>query len=149
MIECISLISHHLRGDETFIYFHNYAYDYMFLRKFFFDAWGLPSKDLNTKPHYPILMTFKGEGKKLITFKDSYILSQRSLEKWAKDLDVEHKKATGSWDYDLIRDQGCTFTRAEQRYIENDTLALVECLDAFCIALKKNISSISFLSTVI
>ena len=147
MIECISLISHHLQGDETFIYFHNYAYDYMFLRKFFFDAWGLPSKDLNTKPHYPILMTFKGEGKKLITFKDSYILSQRSLEKWAKDLDVEHKKATGSWDYDLIRNQDHKFTVNELHYIEHDTLAGVECIDKTLEVLHKSIYSIPYTAT--
>ena len=143
MMKALKCIRSALKGDEIYIYFHNLAYDYVFLRLFLFDSFGKPVKELNTKPHYPILLGFENG----IILKDSLILAGCRLEKWANDLDVNHKKAVGSWDYDLIRDQDHKFTRAELRYIENDTLALVECLDAYCITLNKNICTIPYTAT--
>ena len=143
MIESFRRIRAALKGDDIYIYFHNLAYDYVFLRLFLFDAFGTPSKELNTKPHYPIMLGFDNG----IILKDSLCLAQCKLEKWANDLDVNHKKAVGSWDYDVIRDQSDTFSRAEKRYIENDTLALCECLDAFCVSLNKTIYSIPYTAT--
>ena len=143
MMQAFQKIRDSLKGDEFYIYFHNLAYDWVFLRLFFYLNFGTPVKELNTKPHYPICLKFANG----MIIKDSLILAQCKLEKWANDLNVHHKKAVGSWDYDLIRDQGETFTRAEMRYIENDTLALVECLDAICINLKKSISSIPYTAT--
>ena len=143
MMQAFQKIRDSLKGDEFYIYFHNLAYDWVFLRLFFYLYFGTPVKELNTKPHYPICLKFANG----MIIKDSLILAQCKLEKWANDLNVHHKKAVGSWDYDLIRDQGETFTRAEMRYIENDTLALVECLDSICINLKKSISSIPYTAT--
>ena len=145
MMEALKKLRDALKGDDIFIYFHNLAYDYVFLRLFLFREFGKPKKELNTKPHYPIMLKFENG----MIFKDSLILAQCKLEKWANDLNVHHKKAVGSWDYDLIRDQSDkpSFTRAELRYIENDTLALCECLDAMCINLKKSISSMPYTAT--
>lgn len=143
MMEALKLINKALKGDETYIYFHNLAYDYVFLRLFLFKEFGTPVKELNTKPHYPIMLCFNNG----LIIKDSLILAGCKLEKWANDLNVHHKKAVGSWDYDKIRDQGESFSRAELRYIENDTLALVECLDALCISLNKNINTIPYTAT--
>ena len=143
MMQCLDLIKQALPGDEMYVFFHNLAYDYTFLRLFLFKQFGTPKKELNTKPHYPIMLGFDNG----IILKDSLILSQCKLEKWAKDLNVHHQKAVGSWDYDLIRDQDHKFTRAELKYIENDTLALVECLDAFCTSLHKNINTIVYTAT--
>ena len=143
MMQCLDLIKQALPGDELYVFFHNLAYDYTFLRLFLFKQFGTPKKELNTKPHYPIMLGFDNG----IILKDSLILSQCKLEKWAKDLNVHHQKAVGSWDYDEIRDQDHKFTRAELKYIENDTLALVECLDAFCTSLHKNINTIVYTAT--
>lgn len=145
MIKAFKEIRAALKGDDIYIYWHNMAYDYVFMRLFLFDAFGYPKKELNTKPHYPIMLGFNNG----IILKDSLILAGCKLEKWANDLNVHHKKAVGSWDYDLIRDQSDkpSFTRAELRYIENDTLALVECLDALCINLQKTIYSIPYTAT--
>ncbi len=143
MIEAFKRIRAALKGDDIYIYFHNLAYDYVFLRLFLFAAFGTPVKELNTKPHYPIMLGFDNG----IILKDSLCLAQCKLEKWANDLNVHHKKAVGSWDYDIIRDQSDSFSRAEKRYIENDTLALCECLDAFCVSLNKTIYSIPYTAT--
>ena len=143
MIDAFKRIRQALKGDEFYIYIFNLSYDYFFLRRFLFNEFGTPVKELNTKPHFPILLKFENG----IILRDALILAQCKLEKWAKDLDVKHKKAVGSWDYDKKRNQGETFTRKELQYIENDTLALVECLDAICINLNKNINTIPYTAT--
>lgn len=141
--KCIQKIIGNMNGYETIIYFHNLAYDWVFLRKFLFERFGLPAKQLNTKSHYPILIQWDNG----ITFKDSLILAQRSLDKWAKDLQVEHQKAVGKWDYNKVRHQGEKFTPDELEYIEHDTLAGVECLDKLRIALNKSIYSMPYTAT--
>lgn len=138
MMNCIQKIREALKGDEMIILFHNLSYDYIFLRLFLIKWFGVPVKGLATKPYYPIYIKFDNG----IIIKDSLILAGCKLEKWADDLNVKHKKAVGSWDYDLIRDQGESFSRSELHYIENDTLALAECIDAMCISLNKSITSL-------
>lgn len=144
--ECINVLTElkeRLRGDELYLYIHNLPYDWVFLRRFMINEWGQPVKQLNVKPHYPINIQFENG----IILRDSLILAQRTLEKWADDLDVEHKKAVGSWDYDTIRDQNHVFTDEELHYIENDTLAGVECIDVTRLTLNKTISSIPMTAT--
>ena len=143
VVTCINSIIMQLRGDNTIIYVHNLSYDWMFLRKFFMQAWGTPEHQLNTKPHYPIFITFQNG----VMLRDSLILSQRSLDKWAKDLDVEHQKAVGAWVYDEIRQQGNRFTPDEKTYIEHDTLAGVECVDKTMHVLNKRVYSMPYTAT--
>lgn len=143
VVSCINKILDIFKGEETYIYIHNLAYDWWFLRKFFFASWGFPKYQLNTKSHYPIIIEFENG----IKLKDSLILSQRSLDKWANDLNVEHKKAVGKWDYNKIRTQKSRLTKSELKYIECDTLAGVECIDATCDILNCNISNIPLTST--
>ena len=142
--ETLEKIRSILQGDDIYIYWHNLAYDWIFLRQFMFKRFGFPKKQLNTKSLYPICIKWENG----IIFKDSLILAGCKLEKWAEDLNVEHKKAVGSWDYDLIRDQdNHTFTKDELHYIENDTLAGVECLDALLEELGKTVYSIPYTAT--
>lgn len=143
LMMALEAILSHLEGEKTFCYIHNLAYDYVFLRKFLFKTFGNPKKVLNTKPHYPISIEFKNG----LIIKDSLILAGVKLEKWADDLDVEHKKAVGFWDYDKLRTQEENYSERELTYIENDTLALVECIDKIISALKCNISSLPLTNT--
>ena len=140
---CLSAILKQMPGEHTIVYFHNLAYDYVFLRRFLFAEFGTPKKQLNTKPYYPISIEFKN-GLKL---RDSLILSQCKLEKWAKDLNVEHQKAVGKWDYNKVRDQLGNFTKSELLYIQNDVLAGVECLDTLCQNLHKHVYSMPYTAT--
>ena len=123
--ECLELIHNSMKGENTICYFHNMAYDWVFLRKFLIVRFGNPSNLLATKPHYPISIEFENG----LVLKDSLILAQRDLAGWAEELNVEHKKAIGFWDYNKIRNQDCKFSKEELKYIENDTLALAECID--------------------
>lgn len=140
---CIKRIHEAMSGDVTFIYFHNLSYDWVFLRKFLFAELGLPVKQLATKPHYPIYIEFANG----IILKDSLILAQRSLEKWSEDMDVQHKKAVGSWNYDLLRSQKSTLYGNELKYIEHDTLAGVECLQKTMDRLGKQIYNMPYTAT--
>lgn len=134
-----------LQGDDIFLYFHNMSYDHFFLRSYLYDAFGTPKKALNTKPHYPVSMRFNNG----LILKDSLILAGCKLEKWANDLNVEHKKAVGSWDYNKVRDQDwiSDINDEELKYIECDTLAGVECIDAMCCTLGKTIYSLNLTAT--
>ena len=142
-VKAIEKINDQLEGEDTYFYAHNLSYDWWHLRRFFLQHFGHPTKQINTKPHYPIYIKF-GNG---VILKDSLILAQRKLEKWAIDMDVEHKKAVGFWDYDKVRNQGERFNKNELIYIENDTLAGVECIDATMQSLGKSIYSIPLTAT--
>ena len=143
MIETIQRIHDHMSGQKTVVYFHNYSYDHTFLRQFAYRMYGTPVRQLNVKPQYPIYTEYANG----LIIKDSLILAQRSLEKWAADLQVEHQKEVGKWDYDRIRNQDTPLSQFELDYIEHDTLAGVECLDKTMEALGKNISSVPLTAT--
>lgn len=143
LVDTMEELHNSLPGDRTFIFFHNMPYDYVFIRRFLFDKWGYPDQALNVKPHYPLFLEFSNG----IMLRDSLMIAQRKLEKWADDLDVKHKKQVGKWDYDRIRSQHETFTADELQYIENDTLAGVECIDKTMIALNKHIYSLPYTAT--
>lgn len=143
LIKCLTKIHNKMNGNTTYVYFHNLTYDYTFLRQFMFAQWNYPIHQLNTKPRYPIYIEF-GNG---IILRDSLILAQRKLEKWADDLDVEHKKAVGKWDYEKIRTQDEDYTPEELEYIEHDTLAGVECIQKTMDTLNKQIQHMPYTAT--
>ena len=145
LVECFNIIKSHFEGDKTIIYFHNLAYDWTFLRKFMMKEWGTPENQLNIKSHYPLFINFSNG----LMFRDSLILAQRKLEKWADDLDVEHKKAVGKWDYNKIRNQIDidSLSSDELDYIEHDTLSGVECIQKTMDALHKRVYSMPFTAT--
>ena len=140
---CIDKLRKHLQGKKTIFYWHNMSYDWVFIRKFCFRQWGLPEKQLNTKSHYPLFINFKNG----IIFKDSLILAQRGIEKWGEDLHVEHQKAVGNWNYDMVRNQDHEFSASEIIYIEHDTLAGVECIQKTMDTLNKHIYSMPYTAT--
>lgn len=142
-IECLNMIKENIYSDNLIIYIHNMSYDWIFLRRFMMSEWGTPIHQLNTKSHYPIYIEFVNG----IILKDSLILAQRKLEKWAVDMNVEHKKSVGKWDYDKIRTQNDQFTDDELEYIEHDTLAGVECLDSLKESIHKRIYSMPYTAT--
>ena len=142
-IEMLDRLRKTLTGHDIYLYFHNAGYDLTFLRKFLYEKFGTPENQLNIRPYYPLFVKFANG----IIIKDSLILAARGLERWAKDMNVEHQKAMGKWDYNKYRNQSDILTDDELLYIENDVRAGVECIDATLAALKKNISSIPYTNT--
>ena len=145
LVHCLSLIRKNMEADVIFMFVHNLPYDWMFIRRFLLDEFGKPKSQLNIKNHYPISIQFENG----IVLRDSLILAGVSLEKWADNLGVEHQKATGSWDYDKIRDQRdfINLNDDELLYIEHDTLAGVECLNKLADNLKDTVVSLPYTLT--
>ena len=143
LCQCMLMIQKHLTGHNTSFYCHNLSYDHCFLRKFFNKYFGVPKRQLNVKPHYPISIEFDNG----IIIKDSLILAQQSLASWAKNMNVEHKKASGDWDYNVIRHQNTPLTADELHYAEYDTLAGVECIDALKNQLDKHMGTMPLTAT--
>lgn len=141
--ETIHKIHDQMLGDVTIMYFHNLSYDHWFLRRFLYKELGNPVKSLNIKAHYPLFMRFECG----IEIRDSLILAQVKLEKWAKDLHVEHQKSVGKWNYNKFRSQSEVYNADELEYIEHDTLAGVECIDKLMQNLGKRVYSMPFTST--
>ena len=143
LVDTMKKIHDSMKGDITIMYFHNLGYDHWFTRRFMYQKLGKPEQQLNVKPHYPLYFEFANG----IQVRDSLILAQRSLERWSKDLNVEHQKAVGKWDYSKFRTQHEKFTKNEKQYIEFDTLAGAECIDKTMEMINKRIYSIPFTST--
>lgn len=143
LVQTIHKIHKQMLGSNTIFYCHNYGYDHWFIRRFLYDEFGAPEKYLNIKAHYPLFHRFSNG----IEIRDSLILLQKKLELAAKDLGVEHQKAVGKWNYKKFRSQKEVFTPDELEYIEHDTLAGVECIDALMHNLGKQIYSIPYTST--
>jgi len=145
LVFALTNISKSMGGDDTIVYFHNLQYDWTFIELFCFREWGFPLNQLNVRSHYPINIEFENG----IIFKDSLILAQRSLDRWAKDMQVDHQKAIGKWDYDWTRNQGNrdSFNQDELEYIEHDTLAGVECIDKLRESLHKHVGQMPMTAT--
>lgn len=127
LIHTIEQISQTLNGDDTHtirFYVHNYSYDYTFLRNHMFEAWGEPDRCLAAKSHKYIFMGWSDMG---IEFRDSAILTQRSLERLCKDMGTT-EKAVGTWDYKKFRTPDSPRTDAEIKYVCTDTIALCKAI---------------------
>jgi len=141
--DCIERIIDNVYGDRVFLFIFNLSYDWVFLKKFLINRFGDPVNQLNLDNHQPISIEF---GK--LCLRDALALAQRRLEKWANDLEVDHRKAVGKWDYDRTdRSQFDHFTEDELDYIECDTLAGVECIDAYLSAMNIKLKDIPYTAT--
>ena len=127
---------------KCIIYCHNFQYDYMFIRNHALKQWGIPEKSLATKPHKYIFMTFGNR----LEFRDSYILTHKSLEKLCIDMGVT-QKASGKWDYKKFRTPNSGRTENEMEYMLTDTIALNEALIKFMELHKVNNATCQYTST--
>lgn len=62
-------------------------------------------------------------------FRCSFYLTGMSLENWSKEMNIEHKKAVGFYDYDKTLYPDSELTEEEQIYDKYDVLAMDECMD--------------------
>lgn len=129
LISTIEKIAKVLNANETHLvkfFVHNFSYDYNFMRNHMFEAWGIPSEkdSLASKSHKYIFMRFPEMG---VEFRDSAILTQRTLERLCKDMGTT-QKATGKWDYSKFRTPDSERTTDEIIYACTDTIALVKAI---------------------
>lgn len=113
------------------IYFHNFAYDYQYIKKWIerdLDAGASPGDEfrlLATAPHKIISwQTTSG-----IVFKCSYRLSNASLDFWTREIvHTRYKKLVGGIDYDVVRFQDTPLVRDDWRYMIYDVLSQAEAI---------------------
>lgn len=125
-IKCLNKIKEFYKLNENkklIIYCHNLSYDLSYLKDFLIKEYGTDYKILALAPHK--FISFEID---CFIFKCSYKLSNKSLAKWGKDLNIEHKKLENSVDYDKINYQNTELEKQEIKYQYYDVLALKECI---------------------
>lgn len=122
-------------------YAHNLSYDIVYLMKFLIEEFGEP-KILAVKPHKFVTVIFTG-----LEFRCSYMLSNMSLELWAKKLDSPIKKLVGAVDYDIVRFQDTELSETDWQYQIQDILALQECLRIEMLHENDTVATIPLTST--
>ena len=142
-VKCLTKIKDNIPCNKMYVFFHNLGYDWVFLRRYLLKGYDKPDYQLNLKPHSPLLIEFNNG----IIFRDTLALGQRRLAKWAEDLNCEHQKMVGDWDYNKIRHQSSRLTKRELGYMEADTLVLAECIQKTIELLKCNITSLPYTAT--
>jgi hypothetical protein len=125
-------------GTSLVTYVHNLSYEFQFMRYFIGDL----VHPLVTDKYAPLLIPTK----KGITFRCSYRLTNKTLEKFTKG--CEHAKLAGDLDYSIIRTPKSKMTDTELAYCYNDVKGLCEALrDRLEKDKHYNIASIPLTST--
>ena len=116
-------ISYHLQLNHNCrlpVYVHNLPFEFQFMRRFFYVLEGF-YKDIR-KPLKVLLND-------TIELRDSYALSNMSLEKFCKNTEgVIHYKLVDTYDYTKIRTPETPLTEEEEAYCYNDVRGLAECI---------------------
>ena len=116
-------ISYHLQLNHYRrlpVYVHNLSFEFQFMRRFFIVTEGF-YKDVR-KPLKALLNDS-------IELRDSYALSNMSLEKFCKNTpNVFHYKLVDTYDYSKIRTPQTPMTETEEAYCYNDVRGLSECI---------------------
>lgn len=123
------------------VYIHNASYDLSYLLPFLKQRYGIRNI-LATAPH-KIIALEAGP----FVFRCSYRLSNRSLYKWGKDLNIKHQKKKGMIDYDVRRYQNSKLVRRDWIYQLYDVVALEECVLAELAREHDTLASIPLTST--
>lgn len=110
---------------KILVFVHNLSYDYPYFKGFINDQFEDRGQLLATSAHRLISYTIKG-----LEFRDSLKISQRSLAKWGRDLNIKYQKLTGLIDYKKVRYQDSPLYRPDWRYMFRDVLSLDECVRA-------------------
>ncbi len=116
--DVVSKLDH---NPKLLCFIHNASYDLQYLKYYLRDTFGEP-KMLAIKQHKILTFTV---GR--IEFRCSYLLANRSLEKWGNDLNIEHKKKVGLIDYDIIHTYE-DLSVDDWTYMEYDVISLQECI---------------------
>ena len=112
---------------KLIIYIHNLSYDMSYLYPYLLD---LPGIDKDAK--YQGIIEAPNKFLSLVfgsfEFRCSYRLSGMSLEKWSKEMNAEHIKKVGMYDYDKVLYQDSDLSEDEQDYDKFDVYSMRDCL---------------------
>ena len=112
---------------KLIIYIHNLSYDMSYLYPYLLD---LPGIDKDAK--YQGIIEAPNKFLSLVfgsfEFRCSYRLSGMSLEKWSKEMNAEHIKKVGMYDYDKVLYPDSDLSEEEQDYDKFDVYSMRDCL---------------------
>ena len=126
------------------IYIHNASYDLSYLLPYI--QRFIPGKDERhciMHGEHKIIQYYQGG----LEFRCSYLLSGVSLERWSKDMNIEHQKKIGLYNYDAIIYQDSELSVSDLTYDEYDVLAMEECFEKQLDAHGDDIRSVPLTST--
>lgn len=143
-VECLEKIKNMYtnKNQKTIIFVHNLSYDLQYLKDFLIQKFGTDYQMLAIFNHKFITFTIGG-----FEFRCTLKLSNRSLAKWADDLNVTHKKLVGAIDYDVIRYPNTPLTKKDWKYMLYDVICLKECIEKEMLLEKDNIVTLPLTST--
>lgn len=129
---------------KIFCYFHNLSFDFSYL---------LPWVQMYLPDYEDHSGLYDGRNR-IITysqgafeFRCSYLLSSCSLEKWGEEMNAEHRKKVGLYDYDREVFQDTEIDEDSALYDEYDVLTMEDCLRAQMDAYGDTLASIPLTST--
>lgn len=142
----LDLIKQHNLNDsrKIIIYIHNASYDLSYLLPWIQTM--LPGYDTRQGLYdgrNRIIMYQQGA----YEFRCTYLLSACSLEKWGEEMNAEHKKQVGLYDYNKLMFQDTELSEDEELYDRYDILCMEDCLRAQLKAYSDDLSTIPITST--
>lgn len=125
-IRALDILLNYYKCDDKhkiIIFIHNASYDLTYLLDILIEHYGDPVNTLATDVNKFITVEFN----KFIV-RDSWVLSNRSLDKWSKDLNTRYRKAVGSIDYQYIHYQDSKLEPNDWYYQCSDVATLDDCI---------------------
>lgn len=112
------------KNNHIMVYCHNLPYDWCYIQQYVIDEFGTDYKVLAVANHKLFSIAFNSG----VTFRCTYKLSNKSLDKWSQDLGTKHRKLVGAIDYDTIRYQDTPLYKNDWFYMFYDVIVLDECI---------------------
>ena len=128
-------------GKKLVIYVHNLSYDIQYLKDFLYREYGEYKILALKKRHF---ISYEND---YFIFKCSYVLSNKSLDKWAKDLCCKNQKKIGLVDYEKIHYQSEELTQDDWVYMFGDVEVLDEAIEKQFALYGDDITTIPLTST--
>lgn len=128
-------------GAKRRIYVHNLAYDAVYILQELIDKLGVPNT-IAVDKRKEIQHEFDN-----IILCCSYRLSNKSLDKWTKDLNTEHKKLVGYVDYNAKHYPDEVRTYKDDAYMFNDVVSQYEAIEEQLKMYDDTLASIPLTST--
>lgn len=121
--ECLLRIKPKLNGSYLMIMVHNLSYEFQFLS----GTYNFTNEEVFSIESRKVV---KCEMYRCFEFRDTYRLTNLSLDNFTKRFEVEHRKQSGKgYDYNKIRWPDTPLTHKELKYAVYDVLGLVESVD--------------------
>ena len=130
---------------KVYTFIHNAQYDLSYLIPYFREYLPSIEGESNGIIEGPNKILSYSQGS--LEFRCTYRLTQMSLAKWTKELQVEHLKQVGLYDYEKVIYQDSELSESELLYDKNDVLGLQESLLKHNKLHKDNIATMPFTLT--